>query len=171
MDHLKKRWKSLRDCFSRELAKQKKDIINQEKNGGFLKERKKYEHFDEMLFLIECTYCGDSEQQDSDEESFNNEDPLETETVNLKRERVSDTDNSDDNTNQIEVVEKKPKVLKKRKKTNQKFTSEAVDDEDRQFLISLLPSFKSLNAKQKLEAKIRFLNVMKDVCFRDDNCR
>jgi len=38
-------------------------------------------------------------------------------------------------------------------------------DEDRSFLMSLVPSFKKLNDEQKFVAKVEFLNVMRRITF------
>jgi len=38
-------------------------------------------------------------------------------------------------------------------------------DEDKSFLMSLVPSFKKLNDEQKLVAKVEFLNVMRRITF------
>ena len=38
-------------------------------------------------------------------------------------------------------------------------------DEDKSFLMSLVPSFKKLNDEQKFVAKVEFLNVMRSITF------
>jgi hypothetical protein len=38
-------------------------------------------------------------------------------------------------------------------------------DDDRSFLMSLVPSFKKLNGEQKFVAKVEFLNVMRQITF------
>lgn len=43
------------------------------------------------------------------------------------------------------------------------------EDEDRQFMLSLVPSFRKLKAKQKFEARIEILRVLKDITFREDD--
>ena len=43
-------------------------------------------------------------------------------------------------------------------------------DEDKSFLISLVPSFKKLNDEQKFEAKVEFLNVTRRITFCQPPC-
>ena len=40
-----------------------------------------------------------------------------------------------------------------------------IDEEDKSFLMSLVPSFKKLNDEQKFVVKVEFLNVMRRITF------
>lgn len=42
------------------------------------------------------------------------------------------------------------------------------DDEDKQFLMSLIPTFRKFNDKQKFEARIEILKVLKEISFRHE---
>lgn len=42
------------------------------------------------------------------------------------------------------------------------------EDEDKQFLMSLIPTFRKLNDKQKFEARIEILKSLKDISFQSD---
>jgi hypothetical protein len=48
--------------------------------------------------------------------------------------------------------------------------SRDVIDEDKSFLMSLVPSFKKLNDEQKFVAKVAFLNVMRRITFCEPPC-
>ncbi|CAG9788935.1 unnamed protein product [Diatraea saccharalis] len=186
---LQKRWKSLRTCFTRELALQKKDQMKKDDpddDYGPHKKRKKYEYFDAMSFLLypeNIDLEADTEErtketnEDSDEDSS---DPLDHE-IKIENFLYPEPTKTSRNIPQIipierneeqfhsyyekqqesRVVEEKLLDLLKEKKLED-------EDEDRQFMLSLIPGFKKLNDRQKFEAKIEILKVLKNITFQDD---
>ncbi|KAF9414149.1 hypothetical protein HW555_007849 [Spodoptera exigua] len=177
---LQKRWKSLRTCFTRELSLQKREQAEPSKK----RKRKRYEYFDMMSFLLETG--GDDEEgpsntvKDSDESSS---DPLES----IKNEpAIYEASLQTDNSAHFEVETEIPaqagtttaSYLRPVYDRSENLEDKILDmlkeikkdeeDEDRQFMLSLVPSFRKLKAKQKFEARIEILRVLKDITFRDD---
>ncbi|XP_022822613.1 uncharacterized protein LOC111353718 [Spodoptera litura] len=179
---LQKRWKSLRTCFTRELSLQKREQSEPSKK----RKRKRYEYFNTMSFLLET---GDDEERTSNtakdcESDDSSSDPLES----IKNEpSVYEASLQTDNSAHFELETEIPAqagtttasylrpvydrsdnledkildMLKEIKKDE--------EDEDRQFMLSLVPSFRKLKAKQKFEARIEILRVLKDITFQDDD--
>ncbi|KAH9640343.1 hypothetical protein HF086_001695 [Spodoptera exigua] len=177
---LQKRWKSLRTCFTRELSLQKREQAEPSKK----RKRKRYEYFDMMSFLLETG--GDDEEgpsntvKDSDESSS---DPLET----IKNEpAIYEASLQTDNSAHFEVETEIPaqagtttaSYLRPVYDRSENLEDKILDmlkeikkdeeDEDRQFMLSLVPSFRKLKAKQKFEARIEILRVLKEITFQDD---
>ncbi|XP_013195569.1 uncharacterized protein LOC106138832 [Amyelois transitella] len=170
---LQKRWKSLRTCFTRELSLQRKEKLKRERNEGPYKRRKKYEYFDMMTFLLDPDSVEHTEVvNDSGDDSS---DPLDQELIKAEYEyepsasrgRISESNLESAETFQQAVYtandtvqEKILDMLKDLKKSD--------DDDDKQFMLSLVPSFKKLNDKQKFEARIGILKVLKAISFQDE---
>ncbi|XP_004924396.1 uncharacterized protein LOC114242391 [Bombyx mandarina] len=162
-----KRWKSLRTCFSRELSLQKKEKRSLEIDHEPIKRRKKYEYFGLMSFLLHPDAIGEFEiTKETDEESSDPLDCMKTEIYDegqtSKVEIVNESVNNqfqpfyERNEN---VDEKILEILKEMKKDE--------CDEDRQFMLSLVPSFRKLNDKQKFEARIGMLKVLQEITFQE----
>lgn len=175
---LQRRWKSLRTCFTRELSMQKKEKLKKERNGLPTKKRKRYEYFDAMSFLLgsdndeeEQVQVVNREYDDSHEAG----DPLE----NVKNETMmyQNSGNTGNNSHSFEVeadtgllrpiYENRNESLEDKILDMLKEIKKDEEDEDRQFMLSLVPSFRKLNAKQKFEARIEILRVLKHVTFRE----
>ncbi|XP_059061347.1 uncharacterized protein LOC131854232 [Achroia grisella] len=167
---LQKRWKSLRTCFTRELALQKKEKIKRNSNEGPFKRRKRYEYFNQLTFLLNPDAVDEEVNEESDDEDS---DPLESQikAENFEYHDPGDTKNNVDNNDSIPlqqslyernstVEEKILDMLREIKKDE--------TDEDKQFMLSLVSSFKKLNDKQKFEARIEMLRVLRNISFQEE---
>ncbi|CAB3230467.1 unnamed protein product [Arctia plantaginis] len=174
---LQRRWKSLRTCFTRELNMQKKEKLKKERNEGPMKKRKRYEYFDAMSFLLSSDNGEEEQDQEvtrESDDSHESGDPLE----NVKNETMMyHSGNAGNNSHSFEVeadtgllrpiYENRNESLEDKILDMLKEIKKDEEDEDRQFMLSLVPSFRKLNAKQKFEARIEILRVLKDVTFRE----
>uniref|UniRef100_A0A2A4IZR8 BESS domain-containing protein n=1 Tax=Heliothis virescens TaxID=7102 RepID=A0A2A4IZR8_HELVI len=177
---LQRRWKSLRTCFTRELGMQKKEKLKREQNEPY-KKRKRYEHFNLMSFLLEP-----EEDQNGDRDSDDSaSDPLESikhEPSGFESMHVSNSSNyevevePEAETSQMNRSEPYLRSMYERSENLEdkildmlKEIKKDEEDEDRQFMLSLVPSFRKLRAKQKFEARIEILRVLKDITFQDDD--
>ncbi|XP_050355067.1 uncharacterized protein LOC126776517 isoform X2 [Nymphalis io] len=137
-----KKWRNLRDTFKRQLANEKK--VRQ----GYNIKKKTYVYFKHMLFLLPHVSSSENEASDSVVE------PKLNEYFNKREKRKATLKNKDEE-----------KV--KRKKFASPTLSESVEqeeiDEDRHFLMSLVPSFRKMSDDEKLSAKVRILKVIKDI--------
>lgn len=157
---------------------QKKEKLKKERNGLPTKKRKRYEYFDAMSFLLgsdndeeEQVQVVNREYDDSHEAG----DPLE----NVKNETMmyQNSGNTGNNSHSFEVeadtgilrpiYENRNESLEDKILDMLKEIKKDEEDEDRQFMLSLVPSFRKLNAKQKFEARIEILRVLKHVTFRE----
>ncbi|CAK1587282.1 unnamed protein product [Parnassius mnemosyne] len=173
---LQKRWKSLRTCFTRELCFQKQEKlekVKQDPDGLPMRKRKKYEYFDMMSFLINP----DAEVESDDNDSS---DPLEGDHKNVEIVySFSDTSKTRDSKETNIVENNEPSNLQRSYVYERNETAEESilhilrdmkkheSDEDRQFMLSLVPCFKKLSDEQKFEAKIEMLKVLKNITFQD----
>ncbi|XP_066945212.1 uncharacterized protein [Macrobrachium rosenbergii] len=139
---LQRRWKFLRDFFRRELKAQKA------KSGDGGSNRKKYMDFDHLLCLTstrdERPTCSNypSPQCDQDEvleEGTSEVTPTKLATI-LKPQKQREIK---------ELID----VLKKK-------AHEDID-EDKSFLLSLLPKFQKFSDDQKFEAQIEILKILR----------
>nr|XP_026488019.1 uncharacterized protein LOC113394804 [Vanessa tameamea] len=173
---IQKRWKSLRTCFTRELALQKKENIKRE-SDQHVKRRKRYEYFNNLLFLMDST-DGTEEARDSDDSA----DPLDnsyqpeeiiydygessSDVKNIQRMKIENP--SEQQYPQTQIVYERSNTLEEKIIDMLKDIKKDEDDEDRQFMLSLVPSFRKLNAKQKLTARIEMLKVLQSITFEQD---
>ncbi|XP_038222225.1 uncharacterized protein LOC119839876 [Zerene cesonia] len=163
---MQKRWKSLRTCFTRELAIQRKERFKEE-NSIPVKKRKKYSYFDSMSFLL-----GDNPEQFELRESEDSSDPLDaryegdieysfndghTETMNIT--------NIVPESYEMPVYEKNEEFETKVLNTIKGMKKSDDDDDDKQFMMSLVPMFRKLTDKQKIEARIEMLKVVQRISF------
>jgi len=145
----------MRDCFRRELHLQK-----QTKSGEPGTKRRKYMYFEQMLFLI---------PQTQDRATSSNYSPM---TVSNGEEdtdeRREDEEGSNDGTAETYTCRKKQSERNTSRKINYeqqlldilKEKSEHID-EDKTFLLSLVPGFKKLDDDQKYWAKMEMLGIMR----------
>ncbi|XP_045454775.1 uncharacterized protein LOC123664225 [Melitaea cinxia] len=136
---LVKKWRNLRDTFNRQLATEKKI------REGYDIKKKTYVYFKHMLFLLPHMSCPENETADPILE------PKLNEFFNKRDKRKAPKD----------------KDQTKRKKYTPELSSKPVTqeeiDEDRHFLMSLIPSFKKMSDDEKLTAKVEILKVIKNV--------
>ncbi|XP_077283229.1 uncharacterized protein LOC143909198 [Arctopsyche grandis] len=125
------KWKSLKDCFNRELREQKKH-----KSGDSAKNRKQYEYFERLLFLLPNTEKRERPSKISEPQSVNEN----RNTHGTKRKNS---------------FEENLLTILKNKKTNAD-----EDDCDRLFLLSFLSDMKRLPIRSKHAVKLQFLQAM-----------
>ncbi|XP_064108274.1 uncharacterized protein LOC135216735 [Macrobrachium nipponense] len=147
---LQRRWKSLRECFRRELKAQQ----GMPGDGG--SNRKKYMHFDQLLFLIstldERPACSNYSASQCDLAEELGEGTIEVTPPNLETpERPQEQSKTKDKAKKS--YEKPIDVLKNKAQED--------TDEDEYFLMSLLPKFKKFNDDQRFEAQLEILKIMR----------
>lgn len=174
---LQRRWKSLRTCFSREVNVQKKEKLKKEYHEGPVKKRKIYEYFNMMTFLLDSDISAEVPENDGgakdSDDSHDVGDPLE----DVKEEAIMYQNENAGNTSHFEVETDTGILRPIYEERNQSFEGKILDmlkeikkdeeDEDRQFMLSLVPCFRKLNARQKFEARIEILRTLKDITFKD----
>ncbi|XP_026756180.1 uncharacterized protein LOC113516036 [Galleria mellonella] len=167
---LQKRWKSLRTCFTRELALQKKEKMKRDANEGPFKRRKRYEYFSQLTFLLNPEAIEEAEvPAESDDEGS---DPLEGH-IKAESFEYHDPGDSRNNVDTNDSIPLQQTLYERNNTVEEKILDMLRDikrdevDEDRQFMLSLVPSFKKLNDKQKFEARIEMLKVLKNISFQE----
>ncbi|GLV42540.1 uncharacterized protein CBL_03278 [Carabus blaptoides fortunei] len=147
---VQRKWRNIRDHFRRELNMQKK---TRSKIGQ--RKRRKYLYFDQLLFLLPTLQkrvtSGNVSPPGSDDEDFQLEQVESTMEVSFRDEtiKVSDTKRQKKQVNSEDVSKSTCK-------------SEEID-EDKYFLMSLLPSFGKFDEQEKLTAKVEFLQVIQRI--------
>lgn len=160
---IQNKWRNLRTCFRRELNKQKNGA-----SGQAASKRRKYIYFDQLLFLLPTM----EDRPTVSECSLTQENHSDSEDDSLTVDAVDQSSQENDQLQTSQAAEK-PAIVAKReakKKTPTyeesllsilKEKKEEAIDEDKSFLLSLVPSFKKLNDTQKLDAKMEFLSTLK----------
>ena len=149
---VQKRWKSLRECFRREFKSQKG------KSGDGATSKRKYIYFDQLLFL--ASTFNERETTSNYSVSENNED--------------NDHSECDIPTSGAENICQRPE--KQRKTTDRpkkSYEEQLIDvlkskanedvDEDKAFLMSLLPKLGKFNEEQRFEAQMEIMKVIRNV--------
>ncbi|XP_045774967.1 uncharacterized protein LOC123873912 [Maniola jurtina] len=166
-----KRWRGLRTCFSRELSLQRR-----EKLSAKVKRRKRYEYFEALNFLMpeyendleeETMHILNFESDDETAEVAEFDEPKSDEITfqeiksETEIENYSETDIfMDSDPVQIEPKRERDMLdLTRREKIEER-------DSDKLFIMSLVPSFRRINPKKKLAAKIELMKVLQR--FQDD---
>ncbi|KAK9745360.1 BESS motif [Popillia japonica] len=166
---IQNKWKNLRDSFRKELNLQK-----QTKSGDPNKKRRKYLCFEQMLFLIPVLQDRETTSNYSGlKESTENESSPGEEHVQADIEKQSNNaDTSLQTTTKVmsrrEKKRKAPTYEESLLQILRETTNEEID-EDKTFLLSLLPSFKKLSPQQKLRTKMESLEVMQRGMFPDSD--
>ncbi|XP_050683977.1 uncharacterized protein LOC126978900 [Leptidea sinapis] len=135
---LMKKWRNLRDTFRRHVEIEKQRI-----NGNETVKRKRYVYFKHMMFLLPHI-AQDTESDNSLQPKLN--EYLHNTPAKKKRKDM----------NRRLRKEKVPLVVEKRA------INESID-EDKHFLMSLIPSFKKMSDDEKLTAKVEILKVIQQV--------
>ncbi|XP_072944999.1 uncharacterized protein [Epargyreus clarus] len=172
---LQKRWKSLRTCFSRELALQRKEKIKREMTNDPIKKRKKYEYFNSLIFLLsekrleEYNTNKDSESESDPVERFSNipEVPLYNGTED--QPGASFRMKIEPQYQEPVIYERMP--MDERLLDMFKDYRQAESDEDKQFVLSLISYFKQLDSNTKLEARIEVLKLLQRFAHREEEAR
>ena len=129
---MQRKWKSLRDCFRRELSASRKSGPAEETG------RKEYMYYKQLSFLLPVCSANS----------------LELELTELTETKSTDKKLPE----RCSPPTKKPRRLPVEKLSN---SVPAEDGPDRQFLLSLLPDLSSINEKSKLDAKVDIMNVLR----------
>lgn len=184
---LQGRWRNLRTCFRREVNKQRQE----EASGQTSKKRRKYVYYDQLLFLLptmedlppisETTTSltqGDNSETEDYPEVIQTTDQSQVDAVNNGSQAGTTPTQQPTNI----MLTKKPSQGQTKKNPNYveslltilKEKKDKHIDEDKYFLLSLVPSFRKLSDVQKLEAKIEFLTTLKRLTQsnqgQNDNC-
>ncbi|CAH2093254.1 unnamed protein product [Euphydryas editha] len=160
---IQKRWSSFRACFSREQNLQKKENIQRETNQH-IKLRKQYEYFNNLLFLVDTTDPFDSSYQTQEVISDYSESSSDVKNAHTMRHETI----TEQNYPQPQVVCERNNTLEEKVLDMLKDIKKDEDDEDRQFMLSLVPTFRKLNAKQKSIARIEILKVLQNILFEQN---
>ncbi|MGL5028830.1 MAG: hypothetical protein ACRC6C_01745 [Wolbachia pipientis] len=152
---LQKKWKSLRDSYARELSKKKKD-----KSGSGATGRKQYVFFEQLCFLetvaksTKSSFEGEEHEDSVDDTIDDNKEAEETTapTCSRKRSRLSQNKESVEEANLLSLL--KAKFLTRETEDEEK-------DEDKLFMLSLVPELKKIPEHLKLDTKGEIINVIK----------
>ncbi|KDR20478.1 uncharacterized protein LOC110828962 [Zootermopsis nevadensis] len=142
---IQRKWRNIRDNFRKGIQVQKKST------GQGARKRRKYVYFDQLLFLLPTL----QERSSSGNENETEED------INTGRQVRGVTNANETNErrqskrSKITYEESLLQIIKERNRDD--------IDEDKSFLLSLVPSFKKLSDEQKYIAKVEFLNVLRRV--------
>ncbi|XP_072930320.1 uncharacterized protein, partial [Epargyreus clarus] len=160
---IQKKWKNMKDCFTKELATQ------QGKSGqAATPKKKKYRHFDSMLFLIPSMQKRETSSNVLSPvctPNINVTSPVSTQDITLtapvghshptrkytksvRKKTCYEDNNSREYENQL------LDILKGKQQQDD-------DDEEKNFALMLVPMLRKLNDDQKHYAKIEILNVLK----------
>ncbi|XP_067000762.1 uncharacterized protein [Anabrus simplex] len=151
---IQKRWKSLRDSYTRALK------FQESKNGGATKGKRPYVFYRKMSFLQSCIQLTESSR--STDESV-----LQAGSKDDGKTELNNSALSDRITNKIT-----PREPKKRKCDTDTFEKEVMDvlksnasqpqqDPDEMFFLSLIPYVKSMNSSNKLNFQIEVMQLLK----------
>lgn len=167
---IRQRWTNLRRCFIREETTKNVERTERENNQP-VKPRKIYMYYNAMKFLSEHE---DHRAHQNDNESDGNE----SISSNSTKSEVGSSERDTVKRRKMSV-KTEPKLVNTSEvnETDGFFatqseidTSQRIDeDEDRQFLLSLVPTLRSLSAENKFEARIEMLKVLKEISLRQYN--
>ncbi|XP_050669253.1 uncharacterized protein LOC126968331 isoform X4 [Leptidea sinapis] len=149
---LQKRWKNLRDCFTRELRRLK-DV----KSGSAAKRKSHYTYFNQLLFLrsvLDTNAIENSLEEASQENESARSSDLETQqsaSKSLRTKRKKKIPNEESDTDPlISVLHKAIATIEKTDDSNC----------DRLFLLSLLDRFQNIPAVMKTKAKMEIMEII-----------
>lgn len=149
---LQRRWKSLRDCYTRE-------VNSKQKSGSAASGRKQYVFFSQLSFLKPATTNKvtvsnlDGDENGDGEKQQQHQDSQETPSRSpaYKRKRYGG----------LPSEQRLYDVLAKSVETRMENQKLLEDDDDRLFLLSLVKEMKKVPEHLKIEAKFDILNVFK----------
>lgn len=147
---LHRRWKSLRDCYRREVSKQQKT-----KSGSGATGRKPYIYFEQLRFLQPVTNITESsmeqEQEDDDEETVeqhrSDTASQQTLTQRSKRRKQKDDDDKLIDVLKMRVAQGGPSTL-------------PTSDPDTLFMLSLVPEIQKVPEDRKLFLKSQLIDAI-----------
>ena len=122
---------------------------------------RKYIYFDQLLFLLQIMQQRDTSGNITPPPSANESEPQDITTGNEMGEgshaKNATYYRQQKKRSKTTYEESLLEIIKERSRDD--------IDEDKSFLMSLVPSFKKLNDEQKFVAKVEFLNVMRRITF------
>ena len=151
-NEIQRKWRNIRDNFRKELQLQKKGT-----SGQGARKRRKYIYFDRLLFLLPILQERETSGNVTPPPSAN-----ESEPQDVTRTEMGEGSHTT-NVRQQKKRSKKPTYEESLLKIIEEKSRDI--DEDKSFLLSLVPSFKKLNDEQKFVVKMEFLNVLRRVTF------
>ncbi|KAG8443392.1 hypothetical protein GDO86_011981 [Hymenochirus boettgeri] len=164
---VQKRWRSLKDCFRRELTAQRKA----RKSGSSPCKRKIYIYYDDLLFLLPTMEAkpisGNADTDDSDDESTSGQaascdiDELSQQSAINKAPKCTSGKHAKKLKNVPETMaDKETLTIAESLKYIREKNYESDQDEDRLFLLSLVSEFKMIPLHRKTKAKIQILELL-----------
>ncbi|KAK4305112.1 hypothetical protein Pmani_022988 [Petrolisthes manimaculis] len=152
--HLQRRWKSLKDCFRREQVQRKK--------GADSYRKRQYIYYNHLLFLAnpsesqqsikdDCANEADDFESKSEDMSLDTDTPRPAPPARPHKRSRAHVDHQTTRDEEEELLDIKLQELR-----------DDDVDEDKLFLMSLIPGFRKLSDEIKFEAKIEMLKVMRN---------
>ncbi|KAF9415541.1 hypothetical protein HW555_006860 [Spodoptera exigua] len=158
---IQKRWKNLRDSFAKELAMQRR------KSGQGVIKKRKYIHFDSMMFLVPSLRQKETSTNTESTSQGNNSIELAENQRKYKKHRK---DLAQTKSNQASSYQRPSKSQKNEKVDEQNLPNffkgtvntcdEYVYDEDINFSQMIVPMLRKLDDDQKHYAKVEIMNVL-----------
>ncbi|XP_046395706.1 uncharacterized protein LOC124162969 [Ischnura elegans] len=151
---LQRKWKSLRDCFSREVSR-----LKTTKSGSAAGRKTGYVYFQQLSFLGQiinkkptCSSMGTHEQVDGAHVQPTEDPSQPTPKTSYvgKRKRA-------EHTNELEEM---VNILKTGLQSRQEREEKLEDDSDRMFLLSLLQPLKEIPKNNRLSIKMELMRVL-----------
>jgi len=153
---MQRKWRNIRDNFRKELQLQKEVTSGQ----GAARKRRKYISFDQLLFLLPIMQQRHIPGKITPPPSAN-----ESEPQDMTGNEIGECSHAKNATYYRQQKKRSKTTYEKSLLETIKEKSRDDIDEDKYFLMSLVPSFKKLNDEQKFVAKVEFLNVMRRITF------
>ncbi|RZF45354.1 hypothetical protein LSTR_LSTR002797 [Laodelphax striatellus] len=154
---LQRRWKSLRDSFTREISKMKSSS-----QGEGCTERKPYMYFKELVFLLDVVDCGSDNVVQHQNDTLPNNDGPRNENIPYN-DRLEDTQN-DPTTLPDLFPQEQSKSNEKESQTKSKKVFKTIrkhrDDGDRLFMLSLSKELEKVPDKYKIDVKLEILQAI-----------
>lgn len=133
---MQKKWKCIRNCFTRELRRQERLIAGVDPGPR----KSEYTYFQHLQFLRKVVTLRESDATD-----YMYYDPPE---VNIVKNESSDNIVEDDDPLRLNFANKRPRY------------DNSAEDEDKMFLLSMLSTLRTIHIKKKLATKIKLLQVL-----------
>jgi hypothetical protein len=154
-NEIQSKWRNIRDNFRKELQLQKKGT-----SGQGARKRHKYIYFDRLLFLLPILQERETSGNVTPPPSASESEPQDVTTGTEMGEGSHATNVT---YNRQQKKRSKPTYEESLLKIIEEKSRDT--DEDKSFLMSLVPSFKKLNDEQKFVTKMEFLNVLRRITF------
>lgn len=167
--NVQRKWKNLRDCFRKEINLQKSS-----KSGDGRTKRRKYLYFEQLMFLMPSMESRDTSGNYSPPQSHDTGDEEQDDSVSQPATVTAIASSHQPSTSGTSASHR-GQTKKRKYPTYEESLLHIISqknedvDEDKSFLMSLLPSFKKLSPQQKLTTKVEYLQVLNRVMFAAEN--